>query len=148
MTRFLDRSIQDLADWSLAIPETPGHPHDGELDGDCFWITCTSGLIVGYAIKNGHLTSQEVERIDIRQRVGRSGWCRGLIVTDDLFVVSLTTVQYMPPFGWSDPDLSKTETSVLAIDRRTQKLAARVNFQHFGQLPKLFGIVELPTVPK
>src|SRR5262249_43483468 len=31
VTRFIDRSIQDLADWSLVIPETPGHPHDGEV---------------------------------------------------------------------------------------------------------------------
>ncbi|MEA2905961.1 MAG: hypothetical protein QOI12_3348 [Alphaproteobacteria bacterium] len=145
VTRFLDRSIQDLADWSLAIPETPGHPHDGELHGDCFWITCTSGLIVGYAIEKGRLTSREVKRIDIPQHIGRSGWCRGLIVTDQLIVVSLTTVQYMPPFGWSDPDLSKTETSILAIDPRTLKLVARVDFQRFGQLPKVFGLVEFPS---
>jgi hypothetical protein len=145
VTRFVDRSIQDLADWSFPIPETPGHPHDGERHGDCFWITCTSGLIVGYAIEQGRLTSREVERIDIAQRTGRSGWCRGLLVTDELIVVSLTAVQYMPPFGWSDPDFSKTETSILAIDRRTLKLAARVDFQPFGQLPKLFGMVALPT---
>ena len=145
VTRFIDRSIQDLADWSLAIPETPGHPHDGEVYDECFWITCTTGLIVGYAIENGRLTSREVERIDIPQRIGRSGWCRGLIVTDQLIVVGLTTVQYMPPFGWSDPDFSKTETSILAIDRHTLKLAARVDMSPFGQLPKLFGMVELPT---
>ena len=145
VTRFIDRSIQNLADWSLAIPETPGHPHDGEVDGDCFWITCTTGLIVGYAIENGRLTPREVERIDIRQCTGRSGWCRGLIVTDKLLVVSLTAMQYMPPFGWSDPDFSKTETSILAIDRRTLKLAARVDFRRFGQLPKLFGMVVSPT---
>jgi hypothetical protein len=144
VTRFIDRSIQDLADWSLAVPQTPGHPHDGEVDGDCFWITCTTGLIVGYAIRDGRLTSREVERIDINQCTGRSGWCRGLLVTNDLFVVSVTTIQYMPPFGWSDPDFSKTETSILAIDRRSRKLAARVNFEQFGQLPKLFGMVALP----
>src|SRR5262249_52281450 len=77
VSRFIDRSIQDLVDWSLPVPQTPGHPHDGEIDGDCFWITCTSGLIVGYAIENGRLTSREVERIDIPERTGRSGWCRG-----------------------------------------------------------------------
>jgi len=146
VTRFIDRSIQDLADWSFSIPETPGHPHDGELHGDCFWITCTTGLIIGYAIKNGRLTPQEIERIDIPRRIGRSGWCRGLVVTDHLIVVGLTAMQYMPPFGWSDPDFSKTETSILAIDRRTLKLTARVDFQRFGQLPKLFGMVELPTM--
>jgi len=145
VTRFLDRSIQDLADWSLSIPETPGHPHDGEIDGDCLWITCTTGLIVGYAIRNGRLTSQEVERIDIRERTGCSGWCRGLVVTDRFFIVTVTAIQYMPPFGWSEPDFSQTETSVLAIDRRTLKLAARVECQGLGQLPKLFGIVEWPV---
>jgi hypothetical protein len=146
VTRFIDRSIQNLADWSLAVAETPGHPHDGEIDGDCFWITCTTGLIVGYAIKNGRLTSREIERIDIPQRLGRSGWCRGLVVTEQLMLVTLTAVHNAPPFGWSDPDLSKTETSILAIDRRTLKLVARVDLQRFGQLPKLFGMVELPTI--
>ncbi len=146
VTRFIDRSIQDLADWSLAIPETPGHPHDGELDGDRFWITCTTGLILAYAVENGRLTSREVERIDIPQRIGRRGWCRGLIVTDQLIVVSLTAVHYMPPFGWPDRDFSNTETSILAIDRHTLKLAAHVDFRPFGQLPKLFGMVELPAV--
>lgn len=146
VTRFIDRSIQDLADWSFPVPETPGHPHDGEVHGDRFWITCSAGLIVAYAIENGRLTSREIERIDIPERIGRRGWCRGLIVTDDLFVVSLTTVQYMPPFGWPYPDIDNTETSILAIDRRTLKLAARVDLQAFGQLPKLFGLVEWPTM--
>lgn len=148
VTRFIDRSIQDLSDWSFPIPETPGHPHDGELCGDRFWITCTTGLIVAYAVENGRITSHEVERVDIPERIGRSGWCRGLIVTDELLVVSLTTVQYMPPFGWSDRDLGNTETSILAIDRATLKLAARVDFRSFGQLPKLFGMVELPTTTR
>jgi hypothetical protein len=146
VTRFIDRSIQDFADWSLPIPETPGHPHDGELFGGCFWITCTTGLIVAFAIENGRLTSHEVQRIDLPQRTGRSGWCRGLIVTDRLIVVGLTAVQYMPPFGWHDSDLRKTETSILAIDRHTLKVVARVDFQNFGQLPKLFGMVELPAI--
>lgn len=144
VTRFIDRSIQDLSDWSIPIPETPGHPHDGEACGDCFWITCTTGLIVAYAIENGRITPREVERIDIPQRTGRSGWCRGLIVTDELLIVSLTAVRYRPPFGWSDRDLGETETSIIALDRGTLKLAARVDFQSFGQLPKLFGMLAWP----
>jgi hypothetical protein len=146
VSRFVDRSIQDLADWSFAIPETPGHPHDGEVHGDRFWITCTTGLIVAYAIDNGRVTSREIERIDIPKRTGRSGWCRGLIVTERVIVVGLTAVQYLPPFGWSDHDFSKTETSILAIDRATLKVVARVDLSHVGQLPKLFALVELPTV--
>jgi hypothetical protein len=144
VTRFIDRSIQDLADWSFPVLETPGHPHDGEVHDGCFWITCTAGLIVAYEIENGRLTSREAERIDIPERIGRRGWCRGLIIKDDLIVVSLTTMQYMPPFGWPYPDFNDTETSILAIDRRTLKLAARVDLQGIGQLPKLFGLIEWP----
>jgi len=59
VTRFIDRSIQDLTDWSFPIPQTPGHPHDGEFYDGRFWITCTTGLIVGYAVENGRLTSCE-----------------------------------------------------------------------------------------
>jgi hypothetical protein len=145
VTRFMDRSIQDLTDWSFAIAETPGYPHDGEIHADRFWITCTSGLILAYAVENGRLTSREVERIDIPERTGRSGWCRGLVVSDRLIVVGLTAVQYIPPFGWSHPEISKTETSILAFDRRTLDLAARVDMSQFGQRPKLFGLVELPS---
>lgn len=145
VTRFIDRSIQDIAHWSLPIPETPGHPHDGEVFGDRFWITCTTGLVLAYAIENDRVTAREVERIDVSQRTGCHGWCRGLIVTDDLIVVSLTALQYMPPMGWTDRDLERTETSILAIDRRTLKLMARVDFRAFGQAPKLFGMLELPA---
>jgi hypothetical protein len=141
VTRFIDRSIQDLSDWSLAIPETPGHPHDGEVHGNCFWITCTTGLVIAYAIERGRLTSREAERLDIPQRTGRRGWCRGLIVTDQLIVVALTAVHSMPPFGWPDYDIDSTETSIVAIDRRTFVPVARVEFGSFGQLPKLYGMV-------
>jgi hypothetical protein len=146
VTRFVDRSIQDLADWSFPVPLTPGHPHDGEIHGERFWITCTTGLIVAYAIENGRLTSREVERIDIPECTGHRGWCRGLIVTEELIVVGLTAVQYIPPFGWSDPDIEGTETSVVSFDRRTLKLVARIDLQGFGGLPKLFGFVEWPSV--
>jgi hypothetical protein len=147
VSSFVNRSILDLADWSPVIPQTPGHPHDGEIHDHRFWITCTTGLIVAYAIENGRVTSHELERIDITKRTGRSGWCRGLIVTEQLILVSLTAVQYIPPFGWDDRDITKTETSVLAIDRTTLKAVARVDLSSFGQLPKIFGLIELPARP-
>jgi hypothetical protein len=144
VNRFIDRSIQDLADWSFAVPETPGHPHDGELDGDRFWITCTTGLIVAYAMENGRVTSHEVEHINIPESTGRSGWCRGLVVNEQVIAVGLTTIQYLPPFGWSGRDFNKTETSILVFDRRTVAMVGRIDLRQFGQLPKIFGMVVLP----
>ena len=67
------------------------------------------------------------------------------MVNDRLIVVGLTAVQYIPTFGWSRPEISKTETSILAFDRHTFDLAARVDMSQFGQRPRLFGLVELPS---
>lgn len=140
VTRFQDLAVQDLSDWSYVIPQTPGHPHDGVVDGDRFWVTCTNGIVVAYAIEHGRVTAREVDRLDVFERSGRSGWCRGLVVTRDLLIVGLTAIERMPRFRWCDRPFKNTETSIVAFDRRTGALAARVDLSGFGARPKLFDI--------
>jgi len=141
VTRFHDRSIQDLSDWSMAVPETPGYPHDGDVADGRFWITCTSGLIVGYAVEKGRVTSREVARVDVFERTAHSGWCRGLVVTDELFIVSLTAIQERPGNRWCDRPTAGTETSVVALSRRSGRLVARVDLGGFGRCAKVFTIL-------
>ncbi|MDP3214644.1 MAG: hypothetical protein Q8S73_11105 [Deltaproteobacteria bacterium] len=144
VTRFQDRSVQDLSDWRVVIPETPGHPHDGfEADG-LFWLTCTQGLVVAYAMEKGRVTAREVERMDVFECTGRSGWCRGLLVTDDVLVVGLTAIERAPRYRWCDRPFAETETSILVIDRRTKVLNARIELGSLGRSPKLFAMVEEP----
>jgi hypothetical protein len=143
VTRFQDHSVQDLSDWSVVIPRTPGYPHDGEAHGDEFWISCVSGLLVAYAIEKGRITSREVDRIDLVANTGHSGWCRGLIVTDDLFVISLTTIQERPGNRWCDLPTENTETSVLAVCRRSRRLVARVDLSRYGRWSKVFTVLPM-----
>jgi hypothetical protein len=143
VTRFLDRSIQDLSDWTRVIPETPGYPHDGDAVGDRFWITCTSGIVVAYALEGGRITPREVERLDVPAISGRYGWCRGLVVTEELVVVSLTRVRKRANSRWLDRSVEDTETSILAFEHTSQRLAARVDLGGFGVYPKVFAL--LPT---
>lgn len=144
VTRFQDLAVQDVSDWSHVIPQTPGHPHDGVAEGDRFWLTCTRGVVVAYAIERGRVTARELERMDVFERSGRSGWCRGLAVTSDLIVVGLTAIERMPRYRWCDRPFETTETSILAFERRTGELVSRVDLGAFGTRPKVFDIEVLP----
>jgi hypothetical protein len=144
VTRFLERSVQDLTSFSPVIHQTPGHPHDGLLHAGCYWLTCTNGLVVAYAVENGRVVDREVERIDVFARTGRTGWCRGLLVTDELIVVGLTQIRDGPRHRWCDRPFEGTETSVLALDRGSGRLRARVDLRRFGTEAKLFALLSEP----
>lgn len=143
VTRFLDRSIQDLTDWSLVVPRTPGHPHDGVAYEDRFFVTCVQGFIGSYAIERGRITAKEIDRIDLYERTGCSGWCRGLLVTAESLVVTLSQIHQPPRYAWSDRPFDETETSLLVLDRETLQLTARIDLRPFGQATKAFGVLPL-----
>ncbi len=142
VTRFLDRAIDDVTTFRRVIEGTPGLPHDGLVDGDRFWITCVNGLVIAYAIEHGRVTGREVERFDVFA-TGHTGWCRGLAVTRDHVVVGLTAIRRMPRYRWCDRPFEETETSVLAMDRRTGRLVSRVEIEGGGRQPKIFSVLPL-----
>ncbi|UQA58612.1 hypothetical protein [Polyangium aurulentum] len=142
VTRFIDRAVDDVTTYRRVIADTPGLPHDGLVDGDRFWITCVNGLVIAYAIEGGRVTGREVERIDVFA-TGHSGWCRGLAVTPGHVIVGLTAIRRMPRYRWCDRPFEETETSVLAIERATGKLARRVELDGEGRHPKIFSVLPL-----
>lgn len=145
VTRFLDRSVQEMMSFSMVIEDTPGLPHDGVLDGDVFWLTCANGLVVGYAVEGGRVTGRRVRQLDLFASTGHTGWCRGLLVTPDHFVVGLSEIYRMPRYRWCDRPYEGTETAVLCVDRRTGALLSRVDLTDRLRHSKLFSI--LPGVP-
>jgi hypothetical protein len=140
VTRFLDRAVDDVATFRRVIAHTPGLPHDGLVDGDRFWLTCVNGIVVAYAIEGGRVTGREVERVDVFA-TGHTGWCRGLAVNRDHVVVGLTAIRRMPRHRWCDRPFEETETSVLAIERATGRLAARVELADGARHPKVFSVL-------
>jgi len=109
-----------------------------------FWITCTNGLVVAYAVERGSVTSTEVERVHLFASTGRTGWCRGLLVTPEHLIVGLTAIDRMPRYRWCDRPFDQTETSVLIIDRATHSLVGRVDLRACGQRSKLFDLMVWP----
>jgi hypothetical protein len=143
VTRFLDRSIQDLGSWTRVVSETPGYPHDGNVFDDRFWITCTNGKVVAYALEGGTITPREVERLDVFDRAGRCGWCRGLAISETLMVVGLSRLRRTANTRWIERAIEDSETSILAFDRSSSRLVARVDLGAFGGFTKIFAV--LPT---
>ncbi len=145
VTRFADRCIQNLRSWRKVVPETPGHPHDGQLHDGVFWITCTNGLVVGYRLSpRGEVVGDEALRHDVFATTGRSGWCRGLWIDSDLWVVGLTELRRQPGHTWCDRPYGETETSLLFLSPRDGRLKAHLPLARFGHHPKVFTILGLP----
>lgn len=140
VTRLRDSSVMDVTRQQVVIADTPGHPHDGQAVGPTFWVTCVDGIVVGYAIEEGRVTGRQTELIDVRQS-GHFGWCRGLHVTDDVIVVGLTEVRRSPGHRWRGGERAATETSVLALDRASGAVMARVQLTDRERHSKVFGIV-------
>ncbi|MHA1248647.1 MAG: hypothetical protein ACTSRP_01515 [Candidatus Helarchaeota archaeon] len=141
LTRFADRSIQDLLNWDIVISKTPGYPHDGKKFDDLFWITCTNGFIVGYEIYENSPIEKIIECLNVFKLTNHTGWLRGLFITEDLFIVGLTKISRMPRYRWCDLPFKNTESSIIAIDRYSNKLLYHIDLSGFGSHPKIFEIL-------
>lgn len=141
LTCMLERSLFDLTGMVPVIEDIPGAPHDGVLDGDLFWLTCSNGTLVGYEVAQGQVTGRLVRQLDLFQTTGRSGWCRGLLVTPEHFIVGLSEIRRMPRVRWCERPFSETETSVLCVERRTGTLVARVDLGDPQRQSKVFSIL-------
>lgn len=142
VTRFAEKSIQDLGTMRTVL-ETPGHPHDGFVDGDTLWMTCTNGLIIACQWSPCGSRLEERRRINTFALTGRWGWCRGLWVGEDRLLVGLTRISRMPRHRWCQRPFEGTQTTVLMLRKATGELLAEANLNAFGQHPKLFSILEV-----
>ncbi len=139
VNRFLQGQVVDLVTWRPVI-ELAGHPHDGQVHQDLYWLTCTDGRILAFALEGGRVTSRLEHRLDVFDITERTGWCRGLWVGPDLLAVGLTAIDRMPRARWCDRPFEHTETALLLLDPRTGALRGHVPLGGFGSRPKLFAV--------
>ena len=140
VTRLADRRVVDAAALREVL-QAPAPPHDGELDGDRFWITCVDGRLVSYAVESGRVTHREIEQIDVTAASGCYGWCRGLLVTDEHLIVGFTAIRRSPRYAWRSEPFDRTATSVVCLEKRSRRVVARVDLESSERHCKLFDIV-------
>jgi len=141
VTRFRDRCVQDLRNWRIVIDDLPGYPHDGFVQDGRFWLTTTNGYLLAYAVDALGVTNQLVMQIALFDRFGHTGWCRGLLVTEDYFIVALTGIYERKIVRWCDRITEQTETSILLIRRNDLSLCTRVNMESVSKQPKIFTLL-------
>ncbi len=141
VTRFRDRCVQDLRNWRIVIDNLPGYPHDGFVQDGRFWLTTTNGYLLAYAVDASGVTSQRLMQIPLFDRFGYTGWCRGLLVTEEYFIVALTRIYERQIVRWCDRATEPTETAILLIRRPDLSLAAKVNLQGVSPQPKIFTLL-------
>ena len=146
VTRFLDRRVDDLRSWLTLLPDLPGYPHDGIVWQDQFWVTCTNGLILAFAISpSGQVLAEPTQELNLFESTGHTGWCRGLAVTDEYLLVGLTAIRRMPRERWCARPFNKTESSILLLERGSGQLVACRRLDDFGGHPKVFSILPWPN---
>jgi len=142
VTCLYDGSVRDLRDWSVVYQEAGLFPHDGVLRDGHFWLTSIDGRVLALDASDGKVSGEVVTRRSLFE-LGHWGWCRGLAVTDDLFCVGLTEVRRgrLPKHHWSERPPEGSETSVLAVERESGRLAARVDLTDRERHAKIYSLI-------
>ncbi len=141
VTRFRDRCVQDVQTWRIVIDDLPGYPHDGFVQQGRFWLTTTNGYLLAYAVDATGVTNKRLMQIELFDRFGHSGWCRGLLVTEEYFIVALTRIYERKIVRWCDRATEPTETAILLIRRQDLSLCARVALHKVSPQPKIFTLL-------
>jgi len=140
VTRLADRRVVDVNGFKEVL-QAPAPPHDGELDGDRFWLTCVDGRVLSYAIDRAGVTSRVTTEVDASVQSGCYGWCRGLLVTEEHLVVGFTAIRRVPQYPWRHHPFEDTTTEVVVLDKRTLRLVTRVAIGPSDRHAKIFDIV-------
>jgi hypothetical protein len=138
VTSLLQKCVYDVSTWEVFVQgEAP--MHDGSIWGDQMWLTRIDGILESYDLETGHLT----QRVDISQRSGMYGWCRGLLLTDAHIWVGVTAIQDETRFGWRRVPFNETKTGVIVLDRRTLEHVQSFDLTEARQ-NKIYTIMEAP----
>ena len=141
VTRFRDCNVQDVQTWRIVIDNLPGYPHDGFVQEHRFWLTTTNGYLLAYALDASCVTNKCLMQLELFDRFGFSGWCRGLLVMEDYFIVALTRIYEQKIVRWCDRATEPTETAIFMIRRQDLSLCAKVNLQAVSPQPKIFSLL-------
>lgn len=141
VTCLLDGTIRTLATLEPAAT-VDGHPHDGCIVDGCLWLTTIDGGIWRIPLPLG--TSAPARVADLAKG-GRVGWCRGLLVLDDVIVAGLTEVRAdrLPRHRWSDADPHDSMTGLVVLDRHTGSELACVDMTDRQRHAKIYSILEI-----
>jgi len=139
VSRFADKSIALLD--GTTVYQLPAPPHDLSIWKDELWTTTTEGRV--WRLLESEKQHELELVLDTFASTGRSGWCRGLAVHDDVLVVGFTRIVRMPRERWAERPYSETVTGLQIIDRATNRELAFSDLQWLGTHPKLFGVIPI-----
>ncbi len=144
VTRFRDRALQDIYTWEYILRDLPGYPHDGCVFENQFWLTTTNGMLLSYTFNHDHsLHLIPYKKIALFERYPYTGWCRGLLVTQDFVVVGLTRIAETNPVRWCSLNPAKTTTAILWLNRHSLALEAIIELNNLSAHPKVFSILPI-----
>ncbi len=144
--RFRDQAIASVTGDRKTL-RIDGCPHDASIHGSKVWATTTDGRIWCWRTLGASDAGSDpaATSIDTFASTGRSGWCRGLSVHEDIIAVGLTRISQMPRARWCERSFEDTVTGLLLIARDSGRELAFCSLERFGEHPKLFSVVPFPS---
>lgn len=150
LTRFVQRDAICLDEPTRRIDLHVGHPHDGHVTGERVWFTTTNGHLV----EADPDAAKVVSFLDLNAIEGTRdplGWCRGLLVEDDVAWVGFSRLRatvWRENLRWVKRTLhgqSLRPTRVAAYDLALRKPIAEWNLEGC-QLHAIYSVLSAQEV--
>lgn len=140
VTSLVRKSVIDVGDWRDAF-KFRSPPHDGTVRDGRFYVTRVDGFVEAQAL-DAPGASPLV--FDATSAGGVSGWCRGLLLTDEAMWVGFTEIRERPGHAWDRGPLRDTTTAVVVFDRASGHVRHVFDLRHPTRHSKVFCILEAP----
>lgn len=136
VSRLNDRALTQVN--GEKVTYLPGLPHDLVSWKGRIWTTTTDGRIWSSNpdLRQGNPRCE----LDSYICTGRSGWIRGLSISERLLIVGCTRISRMPRERWTDRSFAQTETGLLLMNRSDGSSLDWLSLEELGENPKVFGI--------
>lgn len=137
VTSLVRRSVTDVFGWREVL-STASPPHDGIVVNGEHLLTRVDGYVER---RPADALGADPTVIDVTAISGVSGWCRGVYEDKDLLWVGFTEIRHRPGHMWDRGQLEKTQTAVVAMDRRTNEVVRVFDLGVEGRHSKVFSVV-------
>jgi len=140
VTSLARKEVIEVDSWcTVARFDTP--PHDGVVLRDSVWFTRIDGWVESRSRAD---LNRITECIDISEKTGIYGWCRGLRVTENLLWVGFTAIHHSPRYTWNRVPFASTQTAVVCIERSTNDIVARFELDSDERHVKVGALLAAP----
>lgn len=125
-TSFSARRLLDVVSMKPVSSTFPSQPHDGLIYKGELWVSTVSGKIYRSSLKIPFVFEMV---FDLFQVASYEGWCRGLLIVDDIMFIGITGIHEVSKrTSWLNDCVDKTRSGIYQISMPYMEIKAFHDF--------------------